>query len=61
MYENLARQIWVCGNEMEYEDEKQNCNIIFISSICGSDKMHLRGEQVSELEELMPDTHGTQN
>ncbi|BAZ14225.1 hypothetical protein NIES4071_60650 [Calothrix sp. NIES-4071] len=55
---NLARQIWVTVNEIEYEDRKSKIAALYLLvAFAVATKIHLRGEQVNtQLEELMPET-----
>jgi ion channel-forming bestrophin family protein len=55
---NLARQMWVMVNELEYEDKKNKIAALYLLiAFAVATKNHLRGEEVgAELEELMPES-----
>lgn len=56
---NLARQIWVCVDEISHEDKENKIAALYLLvAFAVATKLHLRGEPIgSELEELLPNSN----
>lgn len=56
---NLARQIWVCVDEISHEDKENKIAALYLLvAFAVATKLHLRGETIgSELEELIPSSN----